>query len=440
MLKTRNYLLDLVERYRDNNCSRKEVEQLRQYLEDKRYQGLLEELFIEVLLDEAGSKDSKNDPHMKEELANLYLRILNQKNIKQLPSSEPRGRFRPPIGRWMVAASILILGTMGTLWYLAVQQRNTLTSKYGDDVQQADERPLLTLADGRIVPLNENKGGIVLSGSGITYADGANVLGTDQAIIRPATQVSDPDAATERLVLTTPKGRQFQVTLPDQTIVWLNASTTLRYPAQFGSDQRVVDLDGEAYFDVKPAFRRNSELESASSTGSENSIPFIVKTAQQTIQVLGTEFNVLAYPDEPAEQLTLVEGSVRVTRSRSSRVQAGGSEQAGFASEGILLTPGDQIIVAENDVKVCQADVNAVTSWRRGRFSFDDKTFQQVMAELARWYDIEIVYEGAIPDVKFFGDAIRTTNLSTLLYLIESTKVSYRIEGRKLIIAPNQSH
>lgn len=414
-------------RYREGSCTLEEIQELRQFLKDENYRPLLEDLLAETLIDPV-STDFLASPSIKEELDEVYSRVLARGATRA-----PLTPFRRPIwkkaGSWAVAASILALVAIGIRWYAGDAGQDDpqpLASLYGDDVRPVDDHPVLTLADGSTIALNGAKEGIVLTAEGILYTDGTDVLGRGRDDYRGMPGTADQAGSIERLVLSTPKGRQFQVTLPDQTKVWLNAATTLRYPSRFDSKRRAVELDGEAYFDVRPMA----------------SVPFVVKTKRQLIHVLGTEFNVSAYHGEHVEQLTLVEGAVMVHHPPGADldIEFGSGGEYDTMPAGIVLAPGEQAVASERDFEVRKADISSAISWLNGRFSFDGKTFEQVMSELARWYDIEIVYEGEIPRVEFFGDAVRTTNLSTVLYLIESTKIRYRIEGRKLIIAPRKDN
>src|SRR5690606_9773733 len=180
------------------------------------------------------------------------------------------------------------------------------------------------------------------------------------------------------LRLSTPKGGMYQVVLSDGTKVWLNAASTLTYPSEFSEEKREAALSGEGYFEVSGM----------------NNRPWVVRRSRQEITVLGTSFNINAYRDEPETVTTLVSGSVRVSSSVSS--------EAGSPA-GQLLRPSEQATLTANGQLLKQrVNVSDALAWKQGRFSFENKSFRQVMDELARWYDVEIVYETGIPDVEFF--------------------------------------
>lgn len=298
--------------------------------------------------------------------------------------------YRTSAFRWIVAATVLLAMSIGlTLW-----ERSKTGTPYRmavTEILPGGNRATLTLVDGRTVDLSEAQNGIVIGAEDITYDDGAS-LGLPPS---------------EELVLTTPKGGTYQVRLPDGSKVWLNASSTLRYPSRFSGDERMVELTGEAYFDVE-----------------KRKTPFKVRSSGQIVEVLGTQFNISAYADEPETKTTLVEGAVRL--------------QAGATGKKVLLAPGEQGVLQTNNLTKQQVDVQQYTAWRNGRFTFDGKPFDAVMRELERWYDIDIRYEGAVPDKEFYGDAFRSSNLAVVLRMLESAELAYRMDGRTLTIINKQ--
>ena len=207
--------------------------------------------------------------------------------------------------------------------------------------------------------------------------------------------------------MSTPRGRQFQLKLPDGSLVWLNAASSLRYPAAFAAGERTVELTGEAYFEVAPDKQR----------------PFRVVTARQHIEVMGTHFNVNAYADEPQEQTTLLEGSVRVAGAVSQLAK--------------LLTPQQQASVSDAAVTVRTVDTEPIVAWKNGLFCFVNANVPAVMRQLSRWYDIEVQYAGNIPDRVFRGKMQRDLTLNEMLKVLSSLNLNFKIEGeKKLIVTP----
>jgi transmembrane sensor len=188
-----------------------------------------------------------------------------------------------------------------------------------------------------------------------------------------------------------------------RTRVWLNTATTLKFPATFSNlANRTVELNGEAYFEVSK----------------DAAHPFIVKTSHQHIQVLGTHFNVNAYPDERHEKTVLLEGRVQINNTR-------------------VLVPGQQSqIDADGHIKIETADTDEAVAWKNGFFSFKDAPLDVVMRQLSRWYNIDIVYKGALKDDTFNGLINRRSDLSRALKILEEGGVHFRLEGKTLIIMP----
>jgi ferric-dicitrate binding protein FerR (iron transport regulator) len=212
--------------------------------------------------------------------------------------------------------------------------------------------------------------------------------------------------------MTTPKGRQFQLVLPDGSKVWLNAASSLRYPTVFAGNERTVEVTGEAYFEVA----RNATK------------PFVVKVGHETeVQVLGTHFNINSYKDEANINTTLLEGSVRVlNKGKKALLKPGQSAQVAMQAN---QTAGIKIV---NDV-----DMEKVMAWKNGLFNFQDASLQEVMHQLERWYDIEVVYEKGAPEIEFVGKMERSLSLSEVLRGLQISEVHFRIEqGRRLVVMP----
>lgn len=255
----------------------------------------------------------------------------------------------------------------------------------------------LKLADGSAITLNEAQSSIIVDGDHITYGDGTQLISNQRAM-------------GEYLELTIPRGGTYHVTLSDGTEVWLNADSRFRYPSQFNGDQRIVELDGEAYFEVAKQQRHNDR----------RNLPFLVKTRFQTVEVLGTQFNISAYGDEAAEHTTLVEGLVQITADGGTTRQ---------------LFPNQQGIVTANHTHIKTVDVNNFTAWKDGYFAFSDAHIRDVMQVIARWYDIQVDYNDETLDARFGGTISRFSDFETLLQTIALTgSVKFKITGRRVTV------
>jgi len=221
--------------------------------------------------------------------------------------------------------------------------------------------------------------------------------------------VIDNQVSSENKIntLSTAMGQTYSIVLPDGSRVWLNAASSLRYPASFSSAaERRVQLTGEGYFEV----------------AKDKAHPFIVQTAKQDVAVLGTHFNVNAYADEPVVRTTLLEGSVKVNTK-------------GFArTNEVLLKPGLQAeLNPSGSLKVTEGDPEVV-AWKDGKFRFNNASLETVLRQLSRWYDVEIKYEAGVPDESFTGGISRDLKASEALEVLKYLKVNFKIEGKTIIV------
>ncbi len=335
----------------------------------------------------------------------------------------PRASKR--VARWPYVAAAAVLALAIGVW-IAISQQQSAVSLAASEILPGGNRATLTLADGRVINLDEAQTGITVSDEDISYDDGSslNVMAGEAEPSLP-----NPGDALAMLSLTTPRGGTYQITLPDGSKVWLNANSTLKYPSRFLGDSREVFLEGEAFFEIRPQVRNVETHDYAS---------FNVQTANQVVKVLGTQFNLSAYPDEAETRTTLVEGKVTVTSDTQQ-----GSTQTGLTTNGLRLTtkilsPGEQAIMSEAAIRTSQVDVTQYTAWKDGFFNFNGKTLQEAMKQLARWYDIEVDYEGGVPDnVTLRGKMERNLSLQTTLEILQRLNLKYRVEGRRLTIINN---
>lgn len=297
-----------------------------------------------------------------------------------------------------IAASAIIAIAMGTGYWMMKEKNNEAETPQNTIAKPKDIEPgydgaILTLADGRKIVLdNEGDGEI-----------------TDRAVKKGNTlsYVTIAPKNVEYNTMTTPKGRQFSLVLPDETQVWLNAASSITYPTAFIGNERKVQVTGEVYFEVT----HNAAM------------PFKVSAGETTITVLGTHFNVNAYTDEPEKQVTLLKGSVKV----QSEVGKMKSEIIKPAQQALAKLSGDLSIV--NNV-----DVEQVMGWKNGTFRMNETGIANIMRQIARWYNVEIVYENGVPEGTFSGEVPRSFTLSKALKVYEYSGVHFSIEGNKIIV------
>ncbi|WP_353138761.1 FecR family protein [Pseudopedobacter sp.] len=325
----------------------------------------------------------------------LYSNIL-----QEIAKKEPKKSL---LKKWMVAAAaIVILGFSATLYILYHKETNNAVTQQ-QDILPGGNKAVLTLADGTTISLDDAANGELAKQKNTIVRkteDGQLVY------IRKSTAHSETIGKEVLNTITTPKGGQYQLILPDGTKVWLNSMSSLEFPAEFNGTERNVELKGEAYFEVA----KNKKM------------AFKVKVGNTVVEVLGTHFNVMAYADEQNYKTTLLEGSVKV----------------GIASIGksVILRPGQQARIAKNnDIKVQEANLEETVAWTNGYFQFSRESIQDIMKKFERWYDIEVVYEGDIPKEEFVGKIRRGVTLSQALKILKLSEVNFKIEGRKVTVS-----
>jgi transmembrane sensor len=308
-----------------------------------------------------------------------------------------------PFGRRLAAAAavIIVIGSATFFWLNNHYRKNTateVTRQVKNDASPGGNKALLILADGTRIVLDSAANGI-LAQQGET-----RILKTGDGKLAYRLSEDNPEQVLFNTV-STPRGGQFQITLPDGTKVWLNAATSLRFPTAFAANERIVELTGEAYFEVQKDRAR----------------PFTVKINDASVRVLGTHFNVMAYSDEEEMKTTLLEGSVKVTKA--------GSEA--------LLTPGQQAVVkGSSQVQIIkEADTDEAIAWKNGYFQFS-KIDEKALRQVSRWYNVDVVYEGRIREKEYSGKIDRNVKLSNVLEALRLIGINCKLENNKLVVMP----
>lgn len=294
----------------------------------------------------------------------------------------------------IAAAAILIL-SVSIGYFLYTPQKSTIQNAIAHDIKPGRNKAFLTLANGTKIDLNNAVNGELATQSGIRITKTA-----DGQIVYDASSANTQETTLNTIEV--PIGGQWQVKLPDGSLVFLNASSSITYPTRFKGNERRVVLKGEAYFEVthNPA------------------MPFKVESQKQIVEVLGTHFNVMAYTNEPCKT-TLVEGSVSISGANSTKI----------------LQPGEQALLTDQSLIVKQADVEEAIAWKNGYFKFNG-SLKDIMSKIARWYDVEVVYDADVDQNKeFVGEISRYKNLSSALNIMETTgNIRFKIEKRRVII------
>lgn len=333
----------------------------------------------------------RNSPNA-EQIAASHDEVMGRLKLHQTKTFS----FLKPL---LVAASVLVCIGLGFIFLNRNSDKPlTIAKTELKDVLPGGNKATLTLADGTVVDLDQALNGEIAEQNGII------IRKTENGQLEYVVQDS-PNAVSGTNTIATPRGGQYQVSLPDGTKVWLNAATSLKYPYPFDKNERMVELKGEAYFEVAKDQLR----------------PFRVKTTHQTVEVLGTHFNINAYTDEPALKTTLLEGSVKV--------EAGAHQ--------VFLKPGQQAkLSATNEQLVVDKTIDAEQSiaWKNDVFAFNNEDLKSVMRQISRWYDIDVVYKGKITTEKYFGEIPRNTNLSEVFKILELNHIRVEISGKTMTI------
>ncbi|WP_017257653.1 FecR family protein [Pedobacter arcticus] len=308
---------------------------------------------------------------------------------------------------WMWSAAATILFAIGVLISLKTTDKlkNTAYSPKQEIIHNKKEvsAPVLILEDGSEINLSKIKEGTINHQKDVAVTKDD----TGQLVYSYNNEPSNsPSEKTVYNEIRTPVGQKFTICLSDGTKVWLNAGSSLKFPVQFEQDRRLVQLYGEAYFEV----------------AKNKSKPFKVITNTQEIEVLGTHFNVSAYENESSVKTTLLEGSVKINSKT--------------AKQSTILKPGEQSVLQANHLEISQVDVEHVVAWKSGYFTFTNEDLESIMRKLERWYDIDVVFEtGKNPNLIFAGKISQTKSISSVLKIIEETgNVHFKISGRRVTV------
>lgn len=383
------YYLD---RYETGMITSEEWKTLQEMLHGSSNDAMLDEILDGEL---AGiDADSVRNPHLIRRLQTaIEVQIASEGRV----SSMHRVRF---LRKWSWAAASVLLIIASIIVFS--NRKSVDADGLAGNIAPGKEGAILTLADGTQVALDSIGNGVVATQNGMQA-----VLKNGQLAYTPTGENTGKIAYN---TVSTPKGRQFKVVLPDGTSVWLNAASSIRYPTVFASNERKVDVTGEVYFEIAKNERS----------------PFRVNVNNKAgIEVLGTDFNVNAYDNEESISTTLITGSVKV--------------QAG-AVHPVILKPGQQaqLFAAQPGLKLVEdPDIEKVIAWKNGAFNFEGMSLKDAMRQLERWYDIEVIYENnKVPDKRLAGEMTRDVPLDGLLKNLGKMGVRYKLKNRTLTIFP----
>ncbi len=297
---------------------------------------------------------------------------------------------------WVAAAASILITVSALVWRMEVRRPAAPGQRLmGNDVRPGGNKAILTLANGTSITLDSSRNGMVAQqGTSRLVQSKTGFLSYEQMTGKESGPIMYNTVAT-------PRGGQYKVVLPDGSRVWLNADSYLRFPTSFSAKERKVEIGGEAYLEV----------------AAKKDAPFRVKVRGMEVEVLGTRFDVMSYADEPGPEATLLEGRIKVS----------------VRGKEVVLHPGQQARETEVTDGV---DTEATIAWKEGLFEFHKSDIGSVMRQIARWYDVEVIYEGPRTTHSFSGSISRDNNASAVLRVLELSGVHFRIEGRKIIVMP----
>ncbi|SEW43480.1 FecR family protein [Chitinophaga arvensicola] len=336
----------------------------------------------------------------------IYRVLQTDKSQEAVTEEAPGSRktLLRPLLRWSWAAAVLALIAIAGWWWQQQHRKVNTPVVALNDIAPGRSGAVLTLANGQQLVLDSLRQGVIATQQGTTLLLKEGQLAYEGA--------GAPEGDVAWNVLTTPAGRQFNIVLPDGTRVWLNAASSIRYPAVFNGREREVTVNGEAYFEVAANAQQ----------------PFRVNVNDRMkVAVLGTAFNISSYVDDPDIRATLLTGSVRVNDLKAGN------------TEGVLLQPGQQAQLDNHAALRVAGNVatDQVIAWKNGFFDFNQKSLRQVAGQIGRWYDVEVVYDKNVRDVELYGKISREVKLSDMLKLLETTGLHFRLEGnRRLLVLP----
>ncbi|SHK87775.1 FecR family protein [Chitinophaga jiangningensis] len=329
-------------------------------------------------------------PHRQEALA-LALTAAEQRDASPVV---PMGRWR-----WAAAAAAVVLVAGAAWWYNGTRPTVKIDDfKAAAKIQPGRQGAMLTLANGQQVLLDSLGNGLIAAQQGTNLRMDAGKLKYDV--------LKKDNEKIAWNTITTPRSRQFTLILPDGSMLWMNAASSVKFPVSFAGNERRIEVSGEVYIEVAPQ---------------ENQPFYVSLTGQTAIEVLGTSFNISAYNDDKHITATLIAGAINV-KTTDNKIQ---------------LKPGQQALVKENGSQLSintNPDLTKVMAWKNRQFNFEGANIKDVMKQLSRWYDIEVVYEGTPPNIDFGGKLSMDMSLDGVLHALKDAEVHFKMDGRQLTI------
>jgi len=401
---SRQRLEYLFTQFFNKTASAEEKDEFSNYLKDPSNDEWLKELMLKAWEQMDHSGEFYNIGQSEE----MLNKVLNAHNAEAVESPQTKRRI---LSFSRVAAAAIVTVILGIGIYYWINKSSVVpTPGQNHDMAVAakvvpgSDKAILTISDGSAIVLDSLKDGEL-------SVDGGTRVIKENGMVRYSSGRKNGDNIGNNIIeyhtISTPIGGQYQILLPDGTKVWLNAASSLKFPLSFIGNKRIVDLKGEAFFEVK----RNTKL------------PFIVKTNEgMEVEVLGTSFNVMTYDDEATIITTLVEGRVNIHKGNNE----------------IQMLPNEQVVLnkSKNVLTKGEADVREAIAWKEGMFYFNNDDISSIMRKLSRWYNIEVTYKNDVPHGHYTGAIKRQSDIIKVFELLEMPGgIEFEMSNRNVIVS-----
>jgi len=363
---------ELLRKYRENTCTEEEL-------------AILESWYLKYDL---------------KDLAQLSSEDLLAIEATQAPKPVIEAKTASLWQKFLVASAVVLILGAGLFFYqnkTSLIKDNSPLLSSSEESRQGERTATLALSSGEVFNLDLKKKGIVIRAKKILYSDGVFI--------------SSVRSVEMLITIKTPLAGAYQVTLPDGSKVWLNAASSLVFPATFeGSPQRKIAMSGEAYFEI---------IENKNH-------PFLVQSKSQEVEVLGTHFNIDNYEDEPNVKTTLLQGILRV-----------GVRNSTASNKSVILKPNQQAILGPSGISIHHVDAENYKNWTEDLFWFDKEPLESVMRKISRWYDVKVEYQVSDRNRgKLSGDISKNEDIESLLKILEqSMGYKFKLQGKKIIVS-----
>lgn len=387
-------LLKIIQKYVDGKASQEEIKFIHLYYDQ--FEDLENRLDVKSIEEKTALQNE-----MKNHILAHALTKEEKENLPVIPLKTTFSWYKiSAVASLLIVASFAIYFAFSPVFKTETES-NLAGNQVINDIEPGSDKATLLLADGTIIDLDN-----VASGNLLEQGNSTIIKLEDGQLVYQLLNEGLSSSKMEYNTIATPRGGKYQLALADGSKVWLNSASSIRFPTTFSGKNRKVEITGEAYFEISH----------------NKTKPFIVQVNDTEVEVLGTHFNINSYEDESTLKTTLLEGSIKVNHGNKS----------------ILLTPGEEASVrkASHEITVKSGiNVKEAIAWKSGYFQFNNADVETIMRQLARWYDLKIVYESEIPLIKFKGKIQRDLNLSEILEFLKND-IHFERSGNTITIKP----